>query len=267
MRNVFATLSMTWTGRGGDVCISSRRAFQTSTIAALLLACHLPSVSIAQPTQRTRGSDAPAELLRLTGDSSSVLLVIATVDRLLSVLQGTDTVFQAPIGVGTGLSFAYGAHTWRFATPPGEWRVLRKLIEPVWVPPDWHYAETARNHDLRLVRLPPAGFTLRSGARLEIRNNAVGIVFPGEAFAQLPIDEHIVFDGRLFIPPLGTRNRKVTGNLGRYALDLGRGYLIHGTTNQASIGEASTHGCIRVRDDDLLWLFDNVPLGTRVVIR
>jgi hypothetical protein len=227
----------------------------------------LPSVSIAQSTQRTRGDDAPAQLLRLTGDSSSVLLVIATADRLLSVLQGTDTVFQARIGVGTGLSFAHGSHTWRFQTPPGEWRVLRKLIEPVWVPPDWHYAETARNHDLLLVRLPPAGFTLRSGARLAIRNNAVGIVFPGQAFAQLPIDEHIVFEGRLFIPPLGTRNRRITGNLGRYALDLGRGYLIHGTTDQASIGAASTHGCIRVGDDNLLWLFDNIPLGTRVIVR
>ena len=111
-----------------------------------------------------------------------------------------------------------------------EWRVLRKLVEPVWVPPDWHYAETARNHDLRLVRLPSA-------------------------------------EGRLFIPPLGTRNRRITGNLGRYALDLGRGYLIHGTTDQASIGAASTHGCIRVADDNLLWLFDNIPVGTRVVVR
>jgi lipoprotein-anchoring transpeptidase ErfK/SrfK len=115
--------------------------------------------------------------------------------------------------------------------------------------------------------LPPSGFTLRSGARLEIRNNSVGIVHPESVFAELPVDEHIVFEGRLFIPPLGTLNRRVEGNLGSYALDLGGGYLIHGTTNQASIGEASTHGCIRVRDDDLQWLFENVPLGTRILVR
>jgi hypothetical protein len=135
------------------------------------------------------------------------------------------------------------------------------------VPPDWHYAETAWNHDLILVRLPPSGLTLRSGARLEIRHNVVGIVYPGSEFAELPVDEHIVFEGRLFIPPLGTANRRVEGNLGSYALDLGSGFLIHGTTNQSSIGEASTHGCIRIGDDDLLWLFENIPLGTRVLVR
>jgi hypothetical protein len=144
---------------------------------------------------------------------------------------------------------------------------MRKVADPVWTPPDWHYAETAREYGLRLSRLNRSGTELRNGAHLVIRNNVVGIIVPGEEFAALPIDEHIVFDGRLFIPPVWTRNRQISGQLGRFALDLGQGYLIHGTPDEESIGLAVTHGCIRVRDDDLAWLYKNISVGTRVVIR
>jgi lipoprotein-anchoring transpeptidase ErfK/SrfK len=76
----------------------------------------------------------------------------------------------------------------------------------------------------------------------------------------------VVFDNRLFIPPVGTTNRRIFGELGSFALDLGGGYMIHGTPDQTSVGEKSTHGCIRLRDEDLMWLFDNVPVGTPVLI-
>jgi hypothetical protein len=140
-------------------------------------------------------------------------------------------------------------------------------VNPVWIPPDWHYAEAASDHGLLLARLPPRGTTLSGGRRLEIRNGVVGIIWPEDHFRVLPTDEHIVFDGYLFIPPIGTLNRRVVGDLGQFALDLGQGYMIHGTSNAASIGEASTHGCIRVGDDGLAWLYENIPVGTRVVIR
>jgi hypothetical protein len=220
------------------------------------------AASESLPTTR-RDSTPP----RLTNSGATLRLEVSLATRLLSVLVGEDTVFQAPIGVARGVSFAFAGRKWEFQTPRGERRVVRKMTEPVWVPPDWHYAETARDYGLRLTRLPQSGFTLSTGERLVIRNNVVGIISPASAFAALPIDEHIVFDGRLFIPPLGTLNRRVVGDLGRYALDLGHGYMIHGTSDEASIGQASTHGCIRVRNDDIVWLYQNVPVGARVVIR
>ena len=70
----------------------------------------------------------------------------------------------------------------------------------------------------------------------------------------------------MYIPPFVTQNRKVEGELGRYALDLGDGYLIHGTADPKSIGRAVTHGCIRLGDDDIEWLYRNVPRGTTVHI-
>jgi lipoprotein-anchoring transpeptidase ErfK/SrfK len=192
---------------------------------------------------------------------------VSVTDRLLYVLAGPDTITRLPIGVVWERTLAHGNHSWSFRAPRGDWRVLRKLIDPVWTPPDWHYAEAARSHGLRLRRLPQGGLTLVSGGRLEIRRNAVGIIFPGSAFAELPVDEHIVFDSTLFIPPVWTVNRRVSGTLGAYALDLGRGYLIHGTWDLTSIGEASTHGCIRVGDEDMRWLYEHVPVGARVTIR
>ncbi|MGQ0537431.1 MAG: L,D-transpeptidase [Gemmatimonadaceae bacterium] len=193
-------------------------------------------------------------------------LVVSLNQRLLSAVAGRDTVFRAPVGVATGLRLAFAGRLWRFRTPRGTRRVLRKTENPVWTPPDWHYAETAYNYGLRLARLAAKGVSLRTGAKLVIRDSVVGIIYPGRQFAMLPTDEHLVFDRTVFIPPVGTLNRRVTESLGDFALDLGGGYLIHGTSNEASIGQASSHGCIRVRHEDIEWLYDNVPVGTPVLI-
>jgi hypothetical protein len=195
------------------------------------------------------------------------MLDVSLADRILSLVDGSDTVFQTPVAVESGRQLAYGGRSWRFRTPRGERRVLRRITDPIWVPPDWHYAEAANDHGLRLQELPPGGTTLSQQRRLEIRDGGVGVRQPDGVFGLLPTDEHIVFDGRLFIPPIGTRNRRLDGDLGRFALDLGQGYMIHGTMDEASIGEASTHGCIRVGAADMAWLFEVVPVGTRVVIR
>jgi L,D-transpeptidase YbiS len=49
-------------------------------------------------------------------------------------------------------------------------------------------------------------------------------------------------------------------------LNLGDGYLLHGTPYKESIGLAATHGCVRLRDEDIEWLYDHVPVGTKVYI-
>ena len=195
------------------------------------------------------------------------VVMVSLTDRVLSLLDGSDTLLHTPIAVESGRRLAYGGRSWQFRTPRGERRVLRKIRNPVWVPPDWHYAEAAHEHGLRLRELPPGGIGISERRRLEIREGVVGVRWSDGAFHVLPADEHIVFDGQLFIPPIGTRNRQLDGDLGSYALDLGDGYMIHGTLDEASIGEASTHGCIRVGTDDMARLFDIVPVGTRVIIR
>jgi lipoprotein-anchoring transpeptidase ErfK/SrfK len=52
---------------------------------------------------------------------------------------------------------------------------------------------------------------------------------------------------------------------GKYALRLGTSeYLIHGSNKRFGIGMRASSGCIRMYDDDIKWLFENVALNTKV---
>ena len=137
----------------------------------------------------------------------------------------------------------------------------------MWTPPDWHYAEVARRHSLELASMQSGRTRVSNGRWLEVRDSVIGLFDPdvGE-WEPLPIDEEIVFDGKLFIPPMGTLNRRIEGELGYFALDLGNGILLHGTPHKTSIGQAVTHGCIRLFDEDIQWLHDMIPVGARVYI-
>jgi lipoprotein-anchoring transpeptidase ErfK/SrfK len=57
--------------------------------------------------------------------------------------------------------------------------------------------------------------------------------------------------------------------MGARALTLDRGeYAIHGTTRamRASIGTYASYGCIRMFNEDVIDLYERVPVGTRVVV-
>lgn len=61
--------------------------------------------------------------------------------------------------------------------------------------------------------------------------------------------------------PLGTRALYLYRN-GRDTM-----YRIHGTMEPASIGKATSAGCIRLFNQDILDLYDATPLGTQVRVR
>ena len=44
-------------------------------------------------------------------------------------------------------------------------------------------------------------------------------------------------------------------------------YRIHGTTEPSSIGKSVSSGCIRMLNEDVADLFDNVEIGTKVIVR
>ncbi|MGA8810748.1 MAG: L,D-transpeptidase [Thermoanaerobaculia bacterium] len=68
------------------------------------------------------------------------------------------------------------------------------------------------------------------------------------------------------VPPLNSPLRKVKGHLGKYALDLGDGIMIHGTDEYDSIGRKASHGCIRLPDDMLERVYKETPVGADVFI-
>ena len=63
-----------------------------------------------------------------------------------------------------------------------------------------------------------------------------------------------------FVPP-GPDNP-----MGLYAIYIGKLYAIHGTNANFGIGLRVSQGCIRLRNDDIEWLFNRVSEGERVQI-
>lgn len=70
-----------------------------------------------------------------------------------------------------------------------------------------------------------------------------------------------VIPGGVPANPLGPRW------LGLNALDTGgSSYGIHGNNNPSSIGAYASSGCVRMRNEDITWLYELVPVGTGVEI-
>ena len=195
-------------------------------------------------------------------------VVVDLFARQLYVIERRDTLRVASAATALNTTLTYGGRTWRFETPRGVRKVLGKEKDPVWRPPDWHFAEVALEHNLKLRTISRGQvIRMRDGTRLKIEGDEVGIIAPGEKdFVPLVLDDHIVFDNTLFVPPLDTKHRQVEGELGHYRLILGDGFLLHGTPYASSIGGSVTHGCVRLGDEDIEWLYQHVPVGTRVFI-
>lgn len=246
-----------------DVINASSIAASVSSMADSIVRAPSPF-----PAFRSRSDSLASVRTRLAADRSTDLRIVISLNtRQLWALLGPDTLLKAPIAVSTDETLEYAGKTWRFETPRGVRTVLSKREDPVWIPPEWHYAEVAREHSLKLGSMKSGKTVLSDGRWLETRNGEVGVFDPtANEFALLPADEEIIFDGTLFVPPVGSVNRRIEGELGRHMLDTGNGFLLHGTPHKASIGTAATHGCIRLRDADIEWLYDMMPVGTRVYI-
>lgn len=68
------------------------------------------------------------------------------------------------------------------------------------------------------------------------------------------------------VPPAGDPSRYERGVLGKYALSLGDGYLVHGTPYQRLLGQPVTHGCVRLGDLDLQAVYTAMHAGAPVFI-
>jgi hypothetical protein len=197
-------------------------------------------------------------------DGPAPYLVISTADRRLWLRAGDQVRFEAPVATGTG-DLPEGGTT-RFATPRGRLVVERKEDDPIWIPPDWHFEEVAAERGLRLVWLDPrrplrvGDGVLRVVGHEVVRERADGSV------QSLPPGKEIIIGRLLVIPPFGTRQRRFRDVLGPHRLYLGQGYGIHGTNVPESIGQAASHGCIRMRNEDIEALAPLVPVGTPVYI-
>lgn len=68
------------------------------------------------------------------------------------------------------------------------------------------------------------------------------------------------------LPPKDPNERFDDVSLGNFGLYMGDGYIIHGTLFKSLLGRRVTHGCIRLGDEDLEFVYNSTPIGARVFL-
>lgn len=215
-------------------------------------------------------------LSRLASESPVVrpdqpYIVVSIEERELWYKRGNEVLFHTQVATGSGktLVASGGAKRYKFDTPRGRLTVQGKEVDPAWVPPDWHFQEQAIKRGLGLARMDrstviPAG----GGAVVRVRGSEIVREYPDGRSEPLDAADgrEIVVNGNIIIPPFGTNQRRYKGVLGSRRLLLGDGYALHGTNVPSSIGQAVSHGCVRLRNEDIEKLYEMVEVGTPVYI-
>ncbi|HKN58181.1 MAG TPA: L,D-transpeptidase [Gemmatimonadaceae bacterium] len=222
--------------------------------------------------------------LGMTGDSLKMLLnespaeaanipyiVVSMADHRLWYKQGKEILFEAAVATGSGKELVGGANgQWRFETPRGRLTVKGKDENPAWVPPDWHYVEQAHKKGLGIIHLDPGeAIPTGDGGVVTTRNGEVVRRYGNGSTVSLGggvEGKEIVVNGNIVVPPYGTTARRYMGVMGTRRLELGDGYGIHGTDHPESIGRSVSHGCVRMRNEDIERLYPMVAIGTPVYI-
>ena len=199
-------------------------------------------------------------------------IVVSIEDHRLWYKLRDSVLFTTEVATGSGKVLESGSagSQWKFETPRGRLVVQAKEADPAWIPPDWHFVEQARKRGLGIVRLN-RGQSIPAGDGSEITVEGADVVRRYADGRVEPVGEgregrEIVAGGNLLFPPFGTNQRKYKGVLGTHRLVLGDGYALHGTDKPESIGRSVSHGCVRLRNEDIATLYGMVEVGTPVYI-
>ncbi|MGH7710531.1 MAG: L,D-transpeptidase [Gemmatimonadaceae bacterium] len=237
------------------------------------------NLQVLDDARRAAGASADSltAALAASGDPAQEdqYIVISIADHRLWYKRQDQVVFATRVATGSGKVLAKGRPgkgkdaEWKFETPRGRLQVLYKETDPVWVPPDWHYIEVAHKKKAQPVQLKRgAALDLADGSKLLVDGAEIVRQYPDGRTDVLEGGEgrEIIVDGKVFIPPFGTNHRKFAGVVGTHRLNMGDGYAMHGTDVPSSIGRSVSHGCVRLRNEDIETLYQLVPVGTPVYI-
>ena len=263
-----------WIGRrytGAVVSLRGAAAERTGRIGKLRSDIQEASIDLDQPSEAVQ------------------TILVSTAENRLWVRKGKTTVFQAVVSTGKGTTLEIAGRKMIFDTPTGRFHIQSKEENPVWVPPDWHYVEEARKKKLELVRAKPGDvIDAETGEPVGPESSGVwSLLGDGERRPRrlLRVDKDSIFqvgaDGSereiepkefirtgkaLIVPPLGFKQRRLEKTLGRYRLNIGDGYALHGTLAKGQLGRSVSHGCVRLGDADIERLFQMSHVGDEVII-
>lgn len=213
-------------------------------------------------------------------------IVVSTAENKVYVKRDGKTIFETICSTGKGTTLVENGRKMKFDTPIGKFRIISKEENPVWVPPDWHFLEEARKTGARVVRLKPGqkinantGEPVSAGSSsgmwswmndssapvMKVQNGTV-VVERNGSVSELPPGEVIRAGKTIVIPPIGTPQRKYDKVLGTHRLNLGDGYALHGTQQVAQLGRSVSHGCVRLKNEDIAHLYEIANVGDQVII-
>jgi len=159
---------------------------------------------------------------------NSISLLIRISEQMLYVLDELEEVVQRyPVSTS---KFGVGNKDGSFRTPTGKHRVKQKI------------GEQASINEVFVGREP-------LGVLDELRAE------------QIDLPEDIITSRIMWLQGL-----EPGVNLGNDIDSYQRYIYIHGTSEEDKIGTAASHGCIRMRNEDVIDLFDQVETGCEVLI-
>ncbi|HEU4522973.1 MAG TPA: L,D-transpeptidase, partial [Thermoanaerobaculia bacterium] len=211
------------------------------------------TTEVAQLQSEVSTTDKAIEDLH---DSDFVITVSTTENKVYARRNG-ELVFEAICSTGSNSTLRANGRTMVFRTPIGRFRVRSKEENPQWVPPDWHYIEEAQKNGLRVTRLE------RGKCIADVCASGSNVLVSGSPASPGSL---IVRGGAVIIPPIGTSARRFPDVLGTHRLNLGDGYALHGTQAVRQLGQSVSHGCVRLRNDDIARLYSMAKVGDEVII-
>src|SRR3954462_10190597 len=218
-------------------------------------------------------------------------IIVSTTENRLYVRSNGQVIFQAVCSTGKGTTLVVDGKTVVFDTPIGKLHIKSKEQDPLWVPPDWHYVEEARKNGMRVVHLNPGqsidertgqaatsqpsqgvwswyggSINTASNPVLKVQGDTVVEVAQDGSQRELEPGKTIVAGDAVVIPPVNTKQRHYDKVLGKYRLEMGNGYGIHGTDEPDKLGQSVSHGCVRLGDADIEKLYQIANVGDTVII-
>ena len=198
------------------------------------------------------------------------VIIVSLADNRLWVRDAGVELFTTRVASGSGRTLiGQGKNQkFKFDTPRGKLTVKSKETSPAWVPPDWHFVEQAGKRGLGILRMKRGQVIPVSDGVITTRGSEVIKRHRDGSVQALSATDgrELAAGGRIIIPPFGTNARRYKEILGTHRLNLGDGYALHGTNAPNTIGRSVSHGCVRLRNEDIETLYRMIPVGTPVYI-
>jgi len=261
---VMALGAASWEGRQTWAASEARNAAADAgaQVTNSIAARHEALVSVDDSVRVARESGLPR--------SDRPVVIVSLADNRLWVRTAGADVFTTRVASGSGRTLLGSGRNqkYRFDTPRGKLTVLSKETSPAWVPPDWHFVEQAGKRKLGILRMKRGQVIPVADGVITTRGSALVKRYRDGRVQTLTASDgrELVAGGRIIIPPGGNAARRYTEVLGTHRLNLGDGYALHGTNAPNTIGRSVSHGCVRLRNEDIETLYRMIPVGAAVYI-